>query len=319
MKPSKTLERQVHRIHELIEGFDSEVKWNDHVPDPDTYPRKRQIDVTILKDGKLTLVECRKRRRRQDVHWIEELYGRRQSCNAETVIAVAQEGFTINAQRKAERFGVILRDLQPLSDTDVANWGGQITLTLHYYQYSDVKLAIGFAQQCVLDVNASLLIEELRSRGILPSAFETAARKLDSLNLLGTNDIRTYRFKILYPEPIDLSGELVGEISLEGKVRLVEQRITSPRVLGYGDPTQAAALRKVIVEQFEGEATIVHDSERIAIDIDLSALALPPLSQPRYFRVQSVDEVDHERFALTNADKLGVAGPLTVDLYEIRA
>jgi hypothetical protein len=48
-----------------------------------------------------------------------------------------------------------LRDLQPLSDAEIANWGGQITLTLHYYQYSDLKLAIGFAQQSVLDIDAS--------------------------------------------------------------------------------------------------------------------------------------------------------------------
>jgi hypothetical protein len=104
MDPSKALERQIHRIHELIEGSNSEVKWNDHVPDPDTYPRMRQVDVTIREDGKLTVIECRKTRRRQDVQWIEELYGRRQSCNAETMIAVAQEGFTISAQKKAARF-----------------------------------------------------------------------------------------------------------------------------------------------------------------------------------------------------------------------
>jgi hypothetical protein len=163
------------------------------------------------------------------------------------------------------------------------------------------------------------MTEELRSLGILPSAFETAARKLDSLNLLVANDTRTYRFKVFYPEPIDLSGELVREISLEGKVRLGERRITSPRVLGYGDPTQAAAHRKVLLEQFEGETTIVHDGERIAIDIDLLALALPPLSQLRYFRVTSVDEVDHESLAITNPEKFGVTGPVSVDLYEIRA
>jgi hypothetical protein len=74
------------------------------------------------------------------------------------------------------------------------------------------------------------------------------------------------------------------------------------------------------VERFNlGETSICHQEDRIAIEIDLSALALPPLSQIRYFRTTSVDELEYESFAITNPEKLGVAGPLTIELYEIRA
>ena len=74
---SKKFERQIQRIHELIEESDAQVEWNDHIPDPDNPDQPRQIDVTIKRDGKLTLVECRIHKNKQDVKWIEELMGRR--------------------------------------------------------------------------------------------------------------------------------------------------------------------------------------------------------------------------------------------------
>jgi hypothetical protein len=261
-----------------------------------------------------------KTRRRQDVQWIEELYGRRQSSDAETVLAVAPEGFTATTQRKAARFGILLRDLRPFSEAEIASWRGQITLMLYYYQYADVRLAIGLGSQSVQNVDPEELSRDLQSHGILQSAFETAAAHLDKLKLLAARDARTYRLKVkIDPEMIELSGEAVREISFECKVRLVEHTIASPEVFGYGEPKQAATQREVRVEQFElGETTIVHGNERIAIDIDLSTVALPPVSQIRYFRVTSADQVDHERVAITNPEKLGVAGPLLVDLYGIQ-
>jgi hypothetical protein len=73
METPETLERQVHRIHELLERSNDNVTWNDHIPDPDNASQLRQIDVTIRRNGKLTLVECRLSRSRQNVKWIEEM------------------------------------------------------------------------------------------------------------------------------------------------------------------------------------------------------------------------------------------------------
>ena len=105
------LERQICRIHELLERSHEFVTWDDHIPDPDNPQQLRQIDVTIRRDGTLTLIECRLSRGRQTVKWIEELIGRRQSLCAQTIIGVASAGFTKGAQRKAARFGIPLYDL----------------------------------------------------------------------------------------------------------------------------------------------------------------------------------------------------------------
>ena len=321
METPEALERQVHRIHELLERSHGDVTWNDHIPDPDNPSQQRQIDVTIRRNGTLTIIECRLSRNRQNVKWIEELIGRRQSLGAHTIVAVASAGFTAGAQRKAARYGVLLRDLRRLSDAEITSWGAKVALTLYYYQYSDVTLAVGFAPQCVPNIDPTVLRQELRSRGVPQSAFNAAAAQLDTLKLLAKNDTRTYRFRVLIrPEMVDLCGKPVLAIGLEGKARLVAQPITSPEVFGYGKPTQASAQREATVGRFElGETSVVHSDDRIAVDVDLSEVALPPLSQIRYLRTTSTDELDHQSFAITNPDKLGVAGPLSVALYEIPA
>ncbi len=214
-----------------------------------------------------------------------------------------------------------MRDLRQLSDEEIASWGGTVTLILYYYQYSDVNLAVGFAPQSIPNIDPAVLKQELQSHGVLQSVFNAAAAQLATLDLLARNDSRTVRIGVLLrPEAVDLCGEPVLEIGFEGRARLVAQPITSPAVFGYGEPTQAATQREATVERFElGETSIVHRDDRIAIDIDLSGIALPPLSQIRYFRTTSADELEHESFAITNPGKLGVAGPLSVYFYEIQA
>ena len=133
MKPSVAFEQQVHRIHELLDQSGAEVTWNDHVEDPDNPERKRQIDITVRREGRLTHIECRLRRAPQDVTWIEELMGRRQSLEADAIVAVSASGFTVGARAKARRHGVIVRDFHELTDAEVQDWGQSIRLTVYYY------------------------------------------------------------------------------------------------------------------------------------------------------------------------------------------
>jgi hypothetical protein len=81
-KESDAFEQRIHRIHELIDGTDAEVTWNNRIPDPDNPKRSRQIDITIKRETSLTLVECRIHSEPQDVKWVEELIGRRASLKA---------------------------------------------------------------------------------------------------------------------------------------------------------------------------------------------------------------------------------------------
>jgi hypothetical protein len=312
------LERQVLHIHELLVRSHADVTWNDHIPDPDNPEQLRQIDVTIRRDGKLTLIECRLSRRRQDVKWIEELIGRRQSMGADEMIGVASAGFTTGAKKKAARFGVRLRHLKQLSDKEITSWGHQVALRLYYYQYSEAVVALGFAEHSIPHLDVERLGQELRSHPVLQSVFKATAIQLDTLKLLARNDTQTVGVGVaIRPEGVVLSGEHLLEVRLECQARLVAQEIDSSGVFGYGQPDEIPALREATVEQFAfGETSIVHSEDRVAIEVDVSFVKLPPLSQIRYISTKSADELDHQSFAIAHPQNLHVTtGSIKVNIY----
>jgi hypothetical protein len=121
LPPHKSFEQQVERIHQLLEVEGSTVTWNDHIPDPDNPARQRQIDVSVRRDGILTLIECRIHKDPQDVMCIEELIGRRISLKADAVIAVSASGFTKPVRNKAIARGIHLRDFAGPSEEEIQN------------------------------------------------------------------------------------------------------------------------------------------------------------------------------------------------------
>jgi Restriction endonuclease len=129
----------------LLEGSGALVTWNDRIDDPDNPGQGRQIDVTIRRDGAQTLVECRMHRAPQDVKWIEELMGRRTSLQASGAIAVSASGFTEGARRKAQRYGIFLRELDALTETEVESWGIKLVMTVYYYQFENLRLVLVFS------------------------------------------------------------------------------------------------------------------------------------------------------------------------------
>lgn len=134
---SDEFEKKIEWIETLLKKRRAKVTWNEKIPDPDRPQQKRQIDVTIRKDKRLTLVECRLHARPQDVQWIEELYGRRVSLKAYSVIAVSSSGFTEGAIAKADRLGIVLRDFKSLTEDEVNRWGEATDLYLEYVYFFD--------------------------------------------------------------------------------------------------------------------------------------------------------------------------------------
>jgi hypothetical protein len=324
MQTSQSFEQQVHRIHELLERSCDEVIWNDHIPDPDNPSQLRQIDVTIRRAGKLTIIECRRTRSRQGVKWIEELIGRRQSLDAHDAIAVASAGFSKGARRKAASYGIVLRDLRQLSDNEISNWGCQTTLISYRYQYSDVRFSVGFAAESLPRIDVAMLAREIQSHDLAQTAFNSAAAQLDTLNLMAKKDMRTVGFGVAFRvnSVALLCGEPVLQIALEGKACLVAQTVVSSTVLAYGEPTQAADERRAIVERFGlGETSIVHDDDRVSMDVDLSAMEQPPLSQLRYFcpTQEREMELDFASFAIMHPERLRVICPLKMDIHALRS
>ena len=314
---SVTFEQQIRRIYELLEGSAAEVKWDDHIPDPDNPIQQRQIDITIRRGGKLTLVECRDHRSRQDVQWIEELMGRRLSLRADAIIGVSSSGFTTGALKKAKQYGIILRDLRQLTDLEVKSWGGHVALTLYFYQYDHLELSLCFKHDSIPRLDKELVNLQITTGPYVQSLFNLTAQQIDNRNLMnGEPNGQAVDF-VLSVEltGFELSGEPVLGVRFSGKAQLVLKELISPVVVAYGNPDYDVDQREAVLERYSlGETSIVHNANRISFLLDLSKVDMPPFCQFRFFKLVGRNEVEHEAIELAGLEKLWVQGKMKVNI-----
>ena len=85
--------------------------------------RLREVDASIrYRVGTaevLITLECRRRRRVQDVTWIEQLASKKFAIGADRTIAVSASGFTADAQAVADTNGISLRKLSDVGVADI--------------------------------------------------------------------------------------------------------------------------------------------------------------------------------------------------------
>ena len=272
---SEKFEQQIKRIHELIEQPGSEVLWNDHLPDPDNPTQPRQIDVSIKRKGKLTLLECRIHKAKQDVKWIEELIGRRLSLKADAVIAVSSSGFTDGAIIKAKKFGIILRDLLTLTEEEVSEWGQITHVWLTFYEFADVHLVFRFRSEHLGSVSVNDVEQYLRkSPGQLYGIFERLVNEIDKKNPKGyPGNVRAN----LHIRSLQIAGIPVDSVEFIAKVLLCKKEIRIPSVVAYDAPGVEAAKRMAYIEEVDlGEFEITKSSNKVLVMLDLSPIEIPP-------------------------------------------
>ncbi len=318
MKESEAFEQQIHRIHELLEASEASVTWNDHISDPDNPSRSRQIDITIRRNGDLTMVECRQHQSPQDVQWIEGLMGRRASLRADSAIAVSSSGFTSGARKKARAHGIILRDLEEVSEQEVKHWGDKVALTLYFYEYSDLQLSLCFDRGSLRSLQSDIVMSELKTHPAMQSLFLAAARHLGTINLLDEeqeNKVATFAIR-LDLDGFCVCGERVLEVDFRGKARLISKDLISSAVFAYGRPDHRPEARDIRVEKFAlGETSVVHGADRISLFLDVSQEEMPPFCQFRFFRMAHENEMEHASVEFVGLEKLWVHGKgLTVNI-----
>jgi hypothetical protein len=272
LPPHKKFERQIERIHRLLETEDSIVTWDDHIPDPDNPSQARQIDVSIRRDSSLTLVECRIHKERQDVNWIEELMGRRISLKADAVIAVSASGFTKTARDKANAHGIHLRDLATLSHEEIQSWGRKRTVTLNFCEFTDATLTLYICEPPPL----AQLPHLTGIDGKPPSPL--IWRLLWQSIMLKFDENKWTGVPVTIDGPIAASllinGKSPTSMRLHAKVRRIEEIVQLASVVVYADPITAA--RHAEVGHYElGASEIIENCDDLAMTIDLSTITVP--------------------------------------------
>jgi hypothetical protein len=113
MKQGRNFELLLKRIQEF-QVPESVVKSPEFVTDVDT-GTKREVDISVRqKKGSsetFIAIECRDRGSVQDIQWVEQMITKKESIQADALIAVTSSDFTAPAQVKANKRGVILKKI----------------------------------------------------------------------------------------------------------------------------------------------------------------------------------------------------------------
>jgi len=270
---SEQFERQIKRIHELIKQPGSEVTWNDHIPDPDNPEQPRQIDISINRDDKLTLVECRIHKKRQDVKWIEELIGRKLSLRSDAIIAVSASGFTKGAILKANAHGVIIRDVMSLTEQEISHWGKKTKFSITFFKYEQVSMEFIFDAKFQGDVtvdNAHHAMEIHNSEFI--GMFNEIAKSIRSTNpRLKPCELNAR----LSTDKIKINDIPIIDIIFQANFSTEIITYNTPSVVAYDTPETNSLQRNVYIEQVElGQFEIMQSTDNVSVTLDLSQIPI---------------------------------------------
>ena len=112
----------------------AEIKSPEFVRDCDTNSL-REVDIGVrLKQGSgnvFIAIECRDRSSTQDITWIEQLISKKNSINADVLIAVTSSKFTKPAMIKAAKNGVAIRKYEDFSTNEVIAWANETYIEVH--------------------------------------------------------------------------------------------------------------------------------------------------------------------------------------------
>lgn len=270
-KESDDFEKQITRIHVLLEGANAEVTWNEKIPDPDNPSQPRQIDFTIKNAGVFIIGECRFRKTREDVQWIEELIGRKISLKADGVIAVSSTGFTQGAIQKASAYGIILRNFFEITDRELESWGKKTVVKIIFAKLTDLVFRFPLHSS---NKGPYKFTNEHGQEMQLLGFLQRIIHQVDDLHPKNNPT----RFGIdCRPENIFVGGEKLQHLNISGQMEKYEQSVSVLSVFCYSDnrdnlnKEKSAFVQKLNMAQSE----IIGHQDNVGMIIDCSGLDLP--------------------------------------------
>lgn len=126
----------------------AEIKSPDYIIDVVT-GINREVDISIRhKIGThefLTVIECRDRKGKEDVTWIEQIVTKTKDIKANKVLAVSTSGFTNPAKEKAKHENIILRTLRDFKAEEIIEWNelNIIKIINQKFNIIDVVIKLG--------------------------------------------------------------------------------------------------------------------------------------------------------------------------------
>lgn len=303
-KKSINFEKQIERIHSLLDESGAEVTWNDRIPDPDNPAQLRQIDITLRRESALTLIECRIHADTQDVQWIEELIGRRTSLRADAIIGVSASGFTRGAIIKAKAHGVILRDMKSLTEQEISAWGKRTKVSVELHHFDNADLTFVFNRSKSNHVTMEQIEDAFQCRRIpLAALFDKLAKEVRARDpsLAAMTIQATARLN-----NIAIDGMRVLAINITVDYWCEEKTLSLPTVVTYDTPESEALERNTYVEIVEeGKFEITQSSDRFSVAMDTSSVELPVGAKLGQIKLTFTRPMEMREFHLLGNPDLG--------------
>lgn len=266
---SRELEKLVVRIHRLLEPESVSVTWNHRIRDPDT-GQLRQIDGLIARKGTCIHLECRAHNAVQDVTWVEELIGRRESMRVDGIIAVSLSGFTGPAIKKAEKFGVILRTFAEMTDAEIRAWGKTAKFSVDYIQFSSIELTL------FVDTGGSKFVSEKPFLNIVGSKVSPIYLILGDIVKRTADDFVPDR-TLTVDATLTLSGLRLDaaavrktRVQLRGHLR--RELVNVVAVKNYGGIEPITSDDAIVTNYEVGETEIIQVDDKCSLMIDFSKI-----------------------------------------------
>ncbi len=269
-KESDEFEQQITRIHELLEGENSEVTWNEKIPDPDNPKQFRQIDFTIKNSGVFTIGECRFRKAKEDVQWIEELLGRKISLDADGVIAVSSSGFTEGAVKKANAHGIILRNFFEITENELSSWGKKTVVKMIFVKLTELTFKFPLHRQ---NTGPYKFANESGQDMQLLGFIQSIIHQVDDLQ--PKNNPTTFSLDCT-PENLYVGGEKLKSLNISGKMEKYEESVSLLSIFCYSEDKTITDRTAAFVQKLNmAQSEIIGHQKNVSILIDCSSMDLP--------------------------------------------
>jgi hypothetical protein len=203
MRKGRKLELLVKEI-EALKLPDATIKSPEFVKDTDTNTL-REVDIGIhySSGGKdfFIALECRDRGALQDIAWIEQLISKKNSVEADVLIAVTSSSFTAPARIKAFKNGVVLRELKKFNVNEVKKWMDETYIEIHVIRRSINGISFQFKDEITLS-------KPLNEYTFIFEDIPDQLSLMDLISLLANRDM----FLELRDKITKMKGEMKGKI-----------------------------------------------------------------------------------------------------------
>jgi hypothetical protein len=174
----------------------------------------REVDVSLRgKVGSvelLVIIECRDRKHKQDVRWIEQLSAKRDDVGAAKAIAVSQSGFSAASCSMASSLGIDIRSFADIDEQEISRWicFNKVVFVVHILD----QIYLGFDDFSPRDQRQEIISmpgkienyseQKLASLVITNASDGMAVSPLDILNKLRRNG------DLIPPKPVSRYNEI---------------------------------------------------------------------------------------------------------------